>query len=173
MLLAFSTSSQLNQQSSDRSLLSENSSSRRSQVDVVLLKRALMLYSSGFNRAWSQHYHTKAQWSKNLLLWHSYLYWFTEPWLLFVSTFSPYAVNTSARLIKEVEPRQTMGDVERLGTAALTQLASLAGPLSSLFMSKKKAYKIENIAAVTGVPQAKRIRITYGPYKVKAANVRT
>jgi hypothetical protein len=41
-----------------------------------------------------------------------------------------------------------------------------------MFMPKKKAYKIEQIKPLTPVPGAKRVKIVYGPYRLRAANVR-
>lgn len=41
-----------------------------------------------------------------------------------------------------------------------------------MFMPKKKAYKIEQIKPKSPVPEAKRLRIIYGPYRLRAANVR-
>ena len=38
-------------------------------------------------------------------------------------------------------------------------------------VGKKKAYKIENLAPTTGVAGAKRVKLIYGPYTLKAANV--
>ena len=38
-------------------------------------------------------------------------------------------------------------------------------------MPPKKAYKIEQIKTQTSVPEAKRVKIIYGPYKLRAANV--
>ena len=43
--------------------------------------------------------------------------------------------------------------------------------LIQTFMPARKAYKVEKIQTVTGVPGAKRLRIIYGPYKLRAANV--
>jgi hypothetical protein len=58
------------------------------------------------------------------------------------------------------EPRQAGG------------LAGIAGSITSLTTPKVKAFKIEEIKAQTTVPGAKRVRIVYGPYKLKAAGVR-
>jgi hypothetical protein len=38
-------------------------------------------------------------------------------------------------------------------------------------MSKKAALKVEDIPATMNIPGAKRVRLLYGPYKLKAANV--
>jgi hypothetical protein len=45
------------------------------------------------------------------------------------------------------------------------------GGLAAAFLPARKAFKIEKIAPQTNVPGAKRIKIIYGPYKLKAANV--
>jgi hypothetical protein len=48
---------------------------------------------------------------------------------------------------------------------------SKMGGMASLFIPPKKAFKIEHMKPLTDVPGAKRIKIIYGPYKLKAANV--
>jgi hypothetical protein len=45
------------------------------------------------------------------------------------------------------------------------------GGMAALFIPPKKAYKIEQIKPLTPVPGAKRMKILYGPYRLKAANV--
>jgi hypothetical protein len=51
------------------------------------------------------------------------------------------------------------------------QAAGLPKAAKGLTLPKLKAFKIEEIKAKTTVPGAKRVRIVYGPYKLKAAGV--
>jgi hypothetical protein len=64
------------------------------------------------------------------------------------------------------EPRQVSGAAPTGPPSGLGSLLS-GGRLNGL--AKQKAYKIQEIKAVN--PGAKRIQITYGPYKLRAANV--
>jgi hypothetical protein len=64
-------------------------------------------------------------------------------------------------LIQHLEPRQEGG---LSGPAA-----ALLSSLTSGNIPKRKAIKIEEIKAT--IPGAKRVRIVYGPYVLKAANV--
>ena len=39
------------------------------------------------------------------------------------------------------------------------------------FLAKRKAFKVEDLPSKLGVSGAKRVRITYGPYKIKGTKV--
>jgi hypothetical protein len=47
----------------------------------------------------------------------------------------------------------------------------LLGLSSSTPPPKLKAFKIDELPSEAKIPGAKRIRVIYGPYKIKAANV--
>jgi len=50
------------------------------------------------------------------------------------------------------------------------QLSGLAGTLASLALPKRSALKVEKIPTKLNVPGSMRVRLLYGPYKLKAAN---
>jgi len=49
-------------------------------------------------------------------------------------------------------------------------MESILGGLVGVAMKKKRALKVEHIPGKMNIPGAKRVRVLYGPYKLKAAN---
>ena len=50
-------------------------------------------------------------------------------------------------------------------------IEGILGGLVGVTMRKKRALKVEDIPAKMNIPGAKRVRMLYGPYRLKAANV--
>lgn len=90
----------------------------------------------------------------------------------FVTAVGLFALAVDAGVIKRQEG---LGDLASLIPKGF-DLGKIAksmpkGGLAALFSPEvRKAYKVEDIKPKRN-PEAKRVRITYGPYKVKAANV--
>lgn len=83
--------------------------------------------------------------------------------------------NWVSMLPSNLQTRNSPSIAERQTPETGGSLGALATPgafgLASAMLPKKKAMKVEEIPAKTQFPGAKRMRLVYGPYVLKAANV--
>jgi hypothetical protein len=88
------------------------------------------------------------------------------------TTFSLLALSTNAAVVRRQEGLPGLEGLKIPGFDISQIAKSLPkGGLAGLLRpTVKKAYKIEEMKPQVN-PQAKRIKITYGPYKIRAANV--
>jgi hypothetical protein len=98
-----------------------------------------------------------------------------------IATLAILALSADAALIKRQDhDHSSMGSMGSMGSKGLPggfdfknigKAFGKGGLLSSFLNPETRmAYKIEELKPVVR-PEAKRVRITYGPYKIRASNV--